>query len=114
MSTGKLTKALIMLPGNRGTGTANEASVKSRKNARNTAPPRINIPPLLFVRSFSCSIPCIAGFWGKLGTNQGHFRPLTASSDSPRDEDTRRLRLLSRLLGSWICLLLVFRLRRFS
>jgi hypothetical protein len=45
-SMGKLKTAWITLPGNRGTGTANEASVKSRKNAKNTAPPRINIPPL--------------------------------------------------------------------
>ena len=48
VSTGKLKKAWIELPGKRGTGTARDASVKSRKNARNTAPPRISIPPLLF------------------------------------------------------------------
>ena len=48
VSTGRLKKAGIALPGKRGTGTAKEASVNSRKNARNTAPPRISIPPCLF------------------------------------------------------------------
>lgn len=53
VSTGKLKTAWITLPGNRGTGTASEASVKSRKNARNTAPPRINLPSVFLPVVFS-------------------------------------------------------------
>ncbi len=106
-----------MLPGNRGTGTANEASVKSRKNARNTAPPRINIPPLLVACCFSGVLDhALQDFWAR----QARIRdtlvlgPFFQVAHLVRTCDGCVLFFCGLVLGFAVCLCFVFVFHEFE